>query len=837
MGRKISMICFLFVIGLLGHNLEASAEIPNPDFSVPLNNIFKVPISSNSYIDGNKVMITQNKLNQRGSIFSTENNKVNLSENFEAEMYIYLDGGTSAADGITFVMHNDVQRAGNDTGNVGSSLGVYGIFGLFINDFSRMGQLKNSFALEFDTYYNGDSADANLTYNQDYGHIATAFPDQLSSYYNALPLKALKHDNLFYPQAALADGKWHLLKINWEKWDSDNNGQLEYYYDFPGFTPQKVTINRSIFGTDSVYWGFTGSTGGLTENAAVAFKSVPGLVRYESEQNIYDEKGTVVEKTILDSVVTLKYLGDYISGKQDIINGKLLFNLDPGSTYQNNSLLVNGIAVTPIVENNRLTIPVNIGSSAKKLDVEFKVKNDRFTKDSAATIDSTLVADNYVSAKLTNQYQVNVGEPVTSAFFENQKWIIDVVNKQLAPKKIDKDIYTIDLLKINKINTDLTRPFKGQHIPKNISYFKNLELLYLRNTKMSGTLPEELGSLSNMKDLRIFDNSLTGGIPESLGNLNVLQFLILDANNLTGTVPSNLAELKNLHTLYLNQNKLVGLLPTFANKFKILQVGDNQLTYNSNTVPSFLTTAASKGYDNTFIKGLKLAAKPEIQIKNEMINTIKPFDATNEGYFDLKLLNGTFKPLYADHVFTILNEKTKEVLYEGVADKKIAIPYTKGINYRVVLDGAHLNDSSWVIVDSKLVELKFETVPSSMAFSISLGEELQKKVVLIGPLTIYDNRDNGNWQLSMITSELKSDSRKLQGQYNYIDRQGTQKPIIENQKMVIEKGSSESKTGQIPISDNWTEEQGLQYKMNGSNYLGAYKGEVTWVLEDVPSGN
>ncbi|WP_086313721.1 hypothetical protein A5821_001254 [Enterococcus sp. 7F3_DIV0205] len=431
-----------------------------------------------------------------------------------------------------------------------------------------------------------------------------------------------------------------------------------------------------------------------------------------------------------------------------------------------------------------------------------------------------------------------IDDVITSAFFENQAWIINNINDQLSPKQIDKDVYMSDLAKIKQINTDSTRPFPGQHIPKNIKYFQNLELLYLRNTKLDGNLPEELGKLAKMKDLRIFDNYLTGEIPKELGNLTNLEYLILDGNGLTGTVPKELGTLPNLHTLYLNRNRLVGQFPTFRDGFKILMVENNQLTYNTADVPSFLTSAVTKGYSKTFIGEMYLSGNQQIMITNPTTTSIKPFVESDPGYFALTAISSATKiPLYAEHVFKIIDEETKTVLYEGKADEKAEIPYKKGMTYKVILDNSDQNPKNVWIVKTKIPELKLDSVPSAMAFSIALGKDLEKPVQLTGKVSVFDNRENGHWQLSITPSTLNSDSRALKGEYIYIDSKGVEKNIVSDQKIMIESGVSDTVKEVIPISDNWGNKQGLQYKMNGSNYLGSYKGNVLWTLEDVPNSN
>ena len=90
---KISKIVLtLFsAIGIMSSlNSVVKAESPDPPSSLPLDNVFTVPSGANSYVDGNIVVITKNIQSKIGSIFSTEINKLDLAQSFQAEMYVYL---------------------------------------------------------------------------------------------------------------------------------------------------------------------------------------------------------------------------------------------------------------------------------------------------------------------------------------------------------------------------------------------------------------------------------------------------------------------------------------------------------------------------------------------------------------------------------------------------------------------------------------------------------------------------------------------------------------------------------------------------------------------------
>lgn len=387
----------IFSIGWIPLKAEASDYTDAPQ-SIPVDQIFVTPSGANSYVEGNNVVITDKKESQIGSIFSTEQNKMDLSKDFYSEMYMYLDG---EADGIAFVMHNDPDKVANFSGLPGARLSIYGekVISGFPNKVGER-QLKRSFAIEFDTYYNGDNFDSSVDRNSDKGHIAYAFPDKLSSYqYNSsnLAITGNIHSGLQYPTFKLGDGQWRLLKIKWTAWNEDKLGYLTYTFD--DLAPISVRISRDTFGTDSVYWGFTGSTGKFSEKAVVAFKSVPGLVNYTEIVEVTDAKGQKIQSITQDSEVTVHYSGQYMGGKQNMIQPTFKFDLSPNQEYQPGTFLLNGVPVTPTYNNNELVYPLpnDLSKMNPLVDIQFKVKDINVTGDTKLTLKSQAVAKNFIS--------------------------------------------------------------------------------------------------------------------------------------------------------------------------------------------------------------------------------------------------------------------------------------------------------------------------------------------------------------------------------------------------------------------------------------------------------
>ena len=391
---------------------QNKAEIyANDPPSIPLTGIFKVPSGANSYTSGNKAIITESKKDQMGSIFSTDSNMLNLNTDFNSEMYIKING---EADGITFIMHNDVNAVKNFQAVPGEGLSVYSVTGYT----TPRKQVKNSFVVEFDTYYNSVGYDRSVDYNSGRGHVAYSFPNLNSSYRHDYLgyINGNVHYGVQYPKSKIGNNVWRKFSINWKKLDSSKNGILTYAYE--GLPPVSVSINRDIFAADKVYWGFTGSTGETTEEAEVIFKSVPGLVHYENSLSIADEGDELVGENSFvknDTLLKVQYSGKYeqASSKQNLLKPTLKFNLSSGQKYQTNSFTVNGESVNPVVSGNTLSVNLpDFTGENSNLDVSFEIKTEGLKSFDKPTVNSNLSGTNYKQTDGTSvSYQIDSRPP------------------------------------------------------------------------------------------------------------------------------------------------------------------------------------------------------------------------------------------------------------------------------------------------------------------------------------------------------------------------------------------------------------------------------------------
>lgn len=814
----------ILLVFFLNPTVKASSLPPS---SVPITNVFRVPSGANSYTDGNITVVTDDDNYKVGSIFSTETNKIDMTKSFSAEMYVYLGNKTSlAADGMAFVMHADKGTTERFQAGKGDQLGVYAKYDSLMTE-----QIKNSFAIEFDTYYNGSTLDKNVLGNQNKGHVAYSFPGNRSSYGTTTIGKIgyLVHQGLYYPSDYLSNGTWHPFSVDW-----DPQGK-RLTYNFDNASTVSVPMDPiSVFGTNSVYWGFTGSTGAQSQESKVAFKKIPGLVNIDSSMKITKDGKDITNTgaSAADGNVKVEYETTYNGGKQDLINPVFSLELDDYLSYNKGSLVINGQSVDDIISGGKLTykLPQNLTNENNKFIVSFEVSPKVVTSQNVKSkIKYSLNADNYIDNSEV-EMPIQKVKVVTNEDFENQTWLIDAINSKLAPKKIGIDMFESDLENI-WILSSYGKKYPEEHIPASINKLKKLRSLVIGNVQLKGSLPTELGDLSELRTISIFGNNFEGGIPSSLGNLTNLEALVLVDNQLTGSIPTSLGLLNNLKDIRVNQNKLSGSLPDFPLDMDNISFNDNQITYNSSDIPEFLQNAKIKSYDNTFIQGLELTGNTKIASTS---NVIKPFNPLNSGYFNLKVLQGnTTQELYDEHLYTIKNSIDGTVLYKGKRDIQLQIPYYKGILYTVSVDDAEKNPNSVLIISGKVDEFKFEETPKSMSIKAKIGAEAQP-VTLDGQLAIFDNRENANWKLSITPSDLKQGTKILQGEYTYTDKGGEIHSIMNGQKYLLEKGKSDSINEVFNLSNSWGNKQGLHYKMNKSNYVGEYKGSVNWTLEDAP---
>lgn len=189
-------------------------------------------------------VVTPNSAWQNGTVWYGD--QLNLLEPFVLEFYMNFGSlDASGADGMVFVL----QTVG--TSAIGMSGGGMGFQGF-----------DPSFGIEFDTFQNNDVSDPATDHvaflkNGNINHNSTS--------------------NLAGPVQANAslgnieDSQNHIVKIVW----NPANQLMQLYVDCSLRLSENVNLVNSIFnGITSVYWGFTGATGGFYNQQSVCLGEI-----------------------------------------------------------------------------------------------------------------------------------------------------------------------------------------------------------------------------------------------------------------------------------------------------------------------------------------------------------------------------------------------------------------------------------------------------------------------------------------------------------------------------------------------------------------------------------
>ena len=118
-------------------------------------------------------------------------------------------------------------------------------------------------------------------------------------------------------------------------------------------------------------------------------------------------------------------------------------------------------------------------------------------------------------------------------------------------------------------------------LPAELANLTELEVLALDINNLTGVIPSGLGTLIHLHRLSLSENDLTGTIPASLSNLDELRSLNLVANQLTGSIPASLGQLPKLEHIVLALNQLTGPIPLSfgsAPALQLLRLENNQLS-------------------------------------------------------------------------------------------------------------------------------------------------------------------------------------------------------------------------------------------------------------------
>ena len=189
-----------------------------------------------------------------------------------------LEAGLEGADGITFVL----QPVSTSIGSSGGGLGFQNI--------------TPSIGVTLDTYQNS-SPDNDPSYDhiaiQRNGDLNHSSANNLAGF---VPISATSNN--------VEDGNWHTLKVIWNA----TTKTLEAYFD--GVLRVSVVndiVNTTFGGNPLVFWGFTGSTGGLRNLQRFKTALSPGIKSLVTQNRCINEPIAFFDSTVSFAPVVKRY--------------------------------------------------------------------------------------------------------------------------------------------------------------------------------------------------------------------------------------------------------------------------------------------------------------------------------------------------------------------------------------------------------------------------------------------------------------------------------------------------------------------------------------------------
>ncbi|MES2622514.1 MAG: gliding motility-associated C-terminal domain-containing protein [Bacteroidota bacterium] len=263
-----------------------------------------------SFLGGcDSFQLTPDAGNQAGAIF--QNQTINLNNSFDFSFSVFLGcrNGSDAADGIVFVLTSNP----NGLGNTGEGLGYAG------------GNQPYSIGVEFDTWENGNAGDPS------YDHIginsAGLYSHNLGGAVPALP-----------GSGNIDNCQWYSVRI---VWDVSSNTFSVY---FNGVLRQQVVIPNMVGthfgGNPIVNWGWSGATGGGTNDQRVAIQNISSWaagVDYKS-----------CSTTVQFSDVSTSSLGSIQSWAWSFGDGGTSTLQNPVHTYAGQNTYIASLTITAI---------------------------------------------------------------------------------------------------------------------------------------------------------------------------------------------------------------------------------------------------------------------------------------------------------------------------------------------------------------------------------------------------------------------------------------------------------------------------------------------------------
>jgi gliding motility-associated-like protein len=227
-GQKGTATITLTVTDAQGANSTTTFTVTITDPTCSPFKITDFQLNGNATAASSIITLTPAQGNRFGGFWNKK--KVYLDQDFDISSKVFLGNNDVGADGMAFVLQNQSISAGTAGGGVGYA------------------GITPSFAVEFDTYYNG-------------GIDPGTGQDHIALVKNGEALSLAAHSEFANPYyTEMEDGRFHNVRFVWTA--STKNFQV-YYEGIKRFDVT-VDLKASIFNNaDFVYWGFAAATGGL----------------------------------------------------------------------------------------------------------------------------------------------------------------------------------------------------------------------------------------------------------------------------------------------------------------------------------------------------------------------------------------------------------------------------------------------------------------------------------------------------------------------------------------------------------------------------------------------
>ncbi|KAM3394589.1 hypothetical protein P3S68_003591 [Capsicum galapagoense] len=131
-------------------------------------------------------------------------------------------------------------------------------------------------------------------------------------------------------------------------------------------------------------------------------------------------------------------------------------------------------------------------------------------------------------------------------------------------------------------------------LPSSIFNITNLEGLDLTFNSLEDQIPKEIGSFINLRYLSLAGNNLICSIPKSISNASRLEILYLSYNFLQGNILEWIGNLHNLNTLAIESNKLTGPIPLSVFNISRIELIGFTNNYLSGNLPNGLCNRLPK---------------------------------------------------------------------------------------------------------------------------------------------------------------------------------------------------------------------------------------------------